>query len=213
MRGQNFTINNELPLLDMVISRDKGFINVIVDFLAIISFVAATGLAAQFKFYLNPAVPVTGQTFVVLMAGAVLGMKKGFIAMSLYAILGWASHVGVLSFSMFAGSFLSKGYVIGFIAAATVIGYFVERGWGRNPIRLAGIMLIGEIFIYLFGLMWLGIFITSDQILSNETTRLGLVYSWGVGNFWIGDTIKLILAAGLVPTLTKLIDTIKTNAR
>ncbi|MBS96055.1 MAG: biotin transporter BioY [SAR202 cluster bacterium] len=213
MRGQNFTINNELPLLDMVISRDKGFINVIVDFLAIISFVAATGLAAQFKFYLNPAVPVTGQTFVVLMAGAVLGMKKGFIAMSLYAILGWASHIGVLSFSMFAGSFLSKGYVIGFIAAATVIGYFVERGWGRNPIRLAGIMLIGEIFIYLFGLMWLGIFITSDQILSNETTRLGLVYSWGVGNFWIGDTIKLILAAGLVPTLTKLIDTIKTNAR
>ena len=43
MRGQNFTINNELPLLDMVISRDKGFINVIVDFLAIISFVAAKG--------------------------------------------------------------------------------------------------------------------------------------------------------------------------
>ena len=146
-------------------------------------------------------------------SGIILGMKKGFIAMSLYAILGWASHIGVLSFSMFAGSFLSKGYVIGFIAAATVIGYFVERGWGRNPIRLAGIMLIGEIFIYLFGLMWLGIFITSDQILSNETTRLGLVYSWGVGNFWIGDTIKLILAAGLVPTLTKLIDTIKTNAR
>ena len=213
MRGQNFTINNELPLLDMVISRDKGFINVIVDFLAIISFVAATGLAAQFKFYLNPAVPVTGQTFVVLMAGGVFGMKKGIFVMSLYAILGWASHIGVLSFSMFAGSFLSKGYVIGFIAAATVIGYFVERGWGRNPIRLAGIMLIGEIFIYLFGLMWLGIFITSDQILSNETTRLGLVYSWGVGNFWIGDTIKLILAAGLVPTLTKLIDTIKTNAR
>ena len=58
-----------------------------------------------------------------------------------------------------------------------------------------------------------GSFITSDQILSNETTRLGLVYSWGVGNFWIGDTIKLTLAAGLVPTLTKLIDTIKTNAR
>ncbi|MCH2522473.1 MAG: biotin transporter BioY [SAR202 cluster bacterium] len=213
MRGGDLRINSELSLLDMVISRDKGSINVVVDLLAIISFVAATGLAAQFKIYLNPAVPITGQTFVVLMAGAVLGMKKGFIAMSLYAILGWANHIGVLSFSMFAGSFLSKGYVIGFIVAATVIGYFVEQGWGRNPIRLAGVMLIGEIVIYSFGLLWLGVFITSDQILSNETTRLGLVYSWGVGNFWIGDTIKLTLAAGLVPTLTKLIDTIKTNAR
>ena len=137
MRGGDLRINSELSLLDMVISRDKGSINVVVDLLAIISFVAATGLAAQFKIYLNPAVPITGQTFVVLMAGAVLGMKKGFIAMSLYAILGWANHIGVLSFSMFAGSFLSKGYVIGFIVAATVIGYFVEQGWGRNPIRLA----------------------------------------------------------------------------
>ena len=213
MWGRNIKIHSDLSLLDMVISRDKGSINIVVDFLAIISFVAATGLAAQFKVYLNPAVPITGQTFIVLMAGAVLGMKKGFIAMSLYAVLGWANHIGILTFSMFAGSFLSKGYVIGFIVAATVIGYFVEQGWGRNPLRLAGIMLIGELVIYTFGLLWLGIFITSDQILSNETTRLGLVYSWGVGNFWIGDTIKLVLAAGLVPTLTKLINTIKTNVR
>ena len=213
MWGRDIKIHSGLSLLDMVISRDKGSINIVVDFLAIISFVAATGLAAQFKVYLNPAVPITGQTFIVLMAGAVLGMKKGFIAMSLYAVLGWANHIGILTFSMFAGSFLSKGYVIGFIAAATVIGYFVEQGWGRNPLRLAGIMLIGELVIYTFGLLWLGVFITSDQILSNETTRLGLVYSWGVGNFWIGDTIKLVLAAGLVPTLTKLIDTIKTNVR
>lgn len=213
MWGRDIKIHSGLSLLDMVISRDKGSINIVVDFLAIISFVAATGLAAQFKVYLNPAVPITGQTFIVLMAGAVLGMKKGFIAMSLYAVLGWANHIGILTFSMFAGSFLSKGYVIGFIAAATVIGYFVEQGWGRNPLRLAGIMLIGELVIYTFGLLWLGVFITSDQILSNETTRLGLVYSWGVGNFWIGDTIKLVLAAGLVPTLAKLIDTIKTNVR
>ena len=213
MWGRDIKIHSDLSLLDMVISRDKGSINIVVDFLAIISFVAATGLAAQFKVYLNPAVPITGQTFIVLMAGAVLGMKKGFIAMSLYAVLGWANHIGILSFSMFAGSFLSKGYVIGFIVAATVIGYFVEQGWGRNPFRLAGIMLIGELVIYTFGLLWLGVFITSDQILSNETTRFGLVYSWGVGNFWIGDTIKLVLAAGLVPTLTKLINTIKTNVR
>ncbi len=213
MWGRDIKIHSGLSLLDMVISRDKGSINIVVDFLAIISFVAATGLAAQFKVYLNPAVPITGQTFIVLMAGAVLGMKKGFIAMSLYAVLGWANHIGILTFSMFAGSFLSKGYVIGFIVAATVIGYFVEQGWARNPFRLAGIMLIGELVIYTFGLLWLGIFITSDQILSNETTRLGLVYSWGVGNFWIGDTIKLVLAAGLVPTLTKLINTIKTNVR
>ena len=213
MQEKYMRSNKELSLLDLVIPRDKGNINVIVDFLAIISFIAATGLAAQFKVYLNPAVPITGQTFVVLMAGAVLGMRKGFIAISLYAILGWANHVGVIDFSMFAGSFLSKGYVLGFIAAATIIGYFVERGWGRNPIRLAAIMLIGELVIYGFGLFWLGIFITPEQILSNETTRLGLVYSWGVGNFWIGDTIKLVLAASLVPTLTKLIDTLKTNVR
>ena len=127
MWGRNIKIHSDLSLLDMVISRDKGSINIVVDFLAIISFVAATGLAAQFKVYLNPAVPITGQTFIVLMAGAVLGMKKGFIAMSLYAVLGWANHIGILTFSMFAGSFLSKGYVIGFIVAATVIGYFVRH--------------------------------------------------------------------------------------
>ena len=58
MRGGDLRINSELSLLDMVISRDKGSINVVVDLLAIISFVAATGLAAQFKIYLNPAVPL-----------------------------------------------------------------------------------------------------------------------------------------------------------
>ena len=86
MWGRDIKIHSGLSLLDMVISRDKGSINIVVDFIAIISFVAATGLAAQFKVYLNPAVPITGQTFIVLMAGAVLGMKKGFIAMSLMLV-------------------------------------------------------------------------------------------------------------------------------
>ena len=69
MRGGDLRINSELSLLDMVISRDKGSINVVVDLLAIISFVAATGLAAQFKIYLNPAVPIIIASFNVIFFG------------------------------------------------------------------------------------------------------------------------------------------------
>ena len=86
---------------------------------------------------------------------------------------------------------------MGFVAAAFIVGSLVERGWGRKPLTLAAAMLVGEVAIYSFGLPWLAFYVP-DEVLADKAL-LAVVYDWGVKDFIIGDTIKLILAALGVP--------------
>ena len=157
-----------------------------IDAVLVVGYALLTGLAAQIKFFVNPAVPITGQTFAVLLAGATLGSKRGFASMSVYLA------AGIIGLPVFASggaiSGASRGYLIGFVAAAVVVGYLAERGWSSNPYKLITAMFAGEVLIYAFGLPWLAFYVPRDKVLE-----------YGLTPFIFGDTFKLLLAALLVP--------------
>lgn len=130
-------------------------------------------------------VPVTLQTLTVLLAGALLGSRKGAFAVLTYLGLGIAGlpffAQGGVGFARFMGP--TGGYLAGFVAAAYVVGLFFERGWGRNVFKTAAALLAGSAIIYLFGLARLAIFVGWERVLP-----LGLY------PFIIGDLVKLITA-------------------
>ena len=171
------------------------WVNAVVNGVLIVGYAALTALSAQLAVYLNPAVPITGQTFAVLLAGATLGSRIGGASMGFYLA------TGVLGVPVFApgGAIAgaSRGYLVGFVAAAAIVGYLCERGWGRNPVKLVGAMLLGEVAIYAFGLTWLAFYIPEEVLV--DRMRLAVVYDWGLKDFIIGDAIKLVMAALAVP--------------
>ena len=182
-------------IAEALIPRSTPWVNAGVDVALIVGFAALTGLSAKVAVYLNPAVPITGQTFAVLLAGAALGSKRGGASMLVYLI------TGVLGVPVFAPSGAipgaSRGYLLGFVAAAAIVGYLCERGWGRNPFKLVAAMLAGEVAIYAFGLSWLAFYVPDGVLV--DRSRLAVVYDWGLEDFIIGDTIKLVMAAFGVP--------------
>ena len=155
---------------------------------------AFVGVAAQVAVPLPfTPVPLTGQTFAVLLTAAALGMWRGVAAMSLYAV------AGVAGVPWFAGAstaikggalVVSFGYVLGFVAAAALVGWLAQRGATRTAPRTAGLMVLGNAVIYTFGALWLA------AALSVPLTN---AISLGVTPFLIGDALKVALAAGLFP--------------
>lgn len=146
-------------------------------------------LIAQIEIPLWP-VPITGQTFGVLLVGAALGSRRGALSLVLYLT------EGALGLPVFAGGAagLSRiagptgGYLIGFVAAAFVIGWLCERGWDRRFLTMALAMLIGNLVIYLFGIPWLAQFTGWEK-----------VWAAGLLPFLPGDLLKWILAAWAFP--------------
>jgi biotin transport system substrate-specific component len=141
-------------------------------------------------------VPITGQTFAVLLVGALLGSKRGAAAMIAYIVegaaglpffAGGASGVGILTGA-------TAGYLVGFIAAAYIIGLLAERGLERSVRTSILPFLIGTVIIYVFGVTWLSVVLGS----LNQGIEFGLL------PFLIGDAIKLIAAALLLPGAWKL---------
>jgi biotin transporter BioY len=135
-------------------------------------------------------VPVTGQTFAVLLMGAMLGARRGAAAAMTYLAL------GILGLPVFSAAppgpaaFMSPtaGYLAGFVGAAWVTGSLSERGWDRRLWTAALAMLIGSIVIFSCGLLWLGRFTGWDKVL--ET---------GLFPFIPGDLLKIALATSLLP--------------
>ena len=151
---------------------------------------AFVGIAAQIAIPLPfTPVPLTLQTFAVLLAGAALGSLRGVASMGLYALMG---VVGVPWFAEGSSGFstASFGYILGFILAAFIVGRLAERGASTTPIHSAALMVIGNLAIYAVGVTWLKFAIDSSW-----ATALSL----GVVPFLIGDAIKIALAAGLLP--------------
>jgi len=139
----------------------------------------------------NP-VPITGQTFGVLVAGGALGFRRGIAASALYLALG---VVGVPLFAqgrtgvdVVLGA--TGGYLVGFIVAAALVGRLAELGWDRNLAGSIGAMLIGEAAIYLVGVPWLAVVTGSD---------LGSAVQLGLLPFLPGEVLKVALAAGAFP--------------
>ncbi len=152
--------------------------------LLVLSFTVLTGLGAQVVIPLPfTPVPITLQTFFVLLSGSRLGARKGGLSQLLYVLLGL---IGVPWFSNGTGGFAkvfaaSFGYLIGFVLAGWVVGYLTERYSGDRAVLG---FLAGLIVIYGFGLFWL---IMSLQLSLSEAFELGLY------PFLVGDLMKLVV--------------------
>ena len=161
-----------------------------------------TALLAQVKIPLGfTPVPITGQTFAVLLVGAALGSRRGAAAMLLYLVAGSWLPFYAGGASGFVWSIASGGYIVGFIPAAYVVGWLAERGWDRKVWILVA-MLAGNIILYLPGLLWLSRFVLPEWVCGN-TLNCGLY------PFILGDLIKLYVASLLLPggwALVNLVD-------
>jgi len=142
-------------------------------------------------------VPITGQTFGVLLTGAVLGSRRGAAAMLVYLAEGIAG-LPVFAFGLSGWAIITGptgGYLLSYPLAAFAVGFLAERGWDGTFIRTAIAMLVGNVIIYLVGVPWLAHFIgMSNAITAGFTPFIG------------GDLFKLILAALMVPSAWALVN-------
>ncbi len=137
-------------------------------------------------------VPITGQTFAVLLVGGALGTVCGSLSMGLYALMGiiglpvYADHAH--GWSIVSGA--TGGYIFGFLVAGALVGYLADKGWDQRFATSGTMMLIGNTFIFLFGCIWL------QHVLH---TNLEKTLEYGLYPFVPGEILKLYLAAALLP--------------
>jgi biotin transporter BioY len=158
--------------------------------------------SAQLTIHLR-FVPITMQTLAVLMVGATLGSLRGGAAIGLYLAEGaaglpfFAEGKGGVDYLILRDPLhASGGYLWGFLLAAIIVGFLAERGWDRNLGSALGAMFLGNVAIYLVGLPWLA---------SAIGTSVEDALPFGLYPFIIGDTIKLLLAAGALPVTWRLV--------
>lgn len=151
-----------------------------------------TALAAQIVVPIGP-VPITAQTFAVLLTGALLGSRLGAMSMIVYLLEGaiglpffYAGHGGLFHLLGPTG-----GYLFAFPAAAFVTGAFAENGWDKRFLTAVAAMAAGSALIILAGWAWFS-FVTH--------TAPGQAFAVSVAPFLIGDLIKIVLAAAVLPT-------------
>lgn len=172
------------------------------DALLVASGAAFVGLLAQFSIPLpGTPVPLTLGTFAVLLTGAALGPVRGLLSIGIYMAAGMA---GV---PWFAGQssgwgFPSFGYIIGFVLAGALVGWLASRGGDRTPVRTAGTMVLGNVVIYALGLPYL---------MAATGMDLSSGLAAGVTPFLIGDGIKILLAAGLLPGAWKVVQHVESR--
>ena len=158
----------------------------------------ALWLSAKIQVPLIP-VPITMQTLVVLVIGVAYGWKLGGATLLLYLA------EGAVGLPVFAGNWSegggfhhlygpTAGYLVGFAVAAAICGSLAERGWDRSLLKAGAAMVIGNLVIYALGLTWLAI-----QIGLGDALKYGLV------PFLVGDALKIVLGACLLPATWRLI--------
>jgi len=163
----------------------------------VIGFSLLTALSAQIVIPIGP-VPITGQTFAVLLTGALLGSRLGAMAMIAYLIEG-ASGLPFFAGGMAGLPHLlgqTGGYLIAFPAAAFITGAFAEQGWDRKFVTAVAAMAIGSVVIILCGSLWFS-FLTRTSPL--------VVFQFTVLKFIPGDIVKILLAAAVLPSGWKLL--------
>lgn len=156
----------------------------------VVAFSLLTALSAQIVIPMWP-VPITGQTFAVLLTGALLGSRLGAAAMIVYLIEGAS---GLPFFQQGHGGIAyllgpTGGYLVAFPAAAFITGAFAEHGWDKRFFSAAAAMAIGSVLILLSGWSWLSFFRSPM-----------FAFHAGVEPFIIGDVIKILLAAAVLPS-------------
>jgi len=153
-------------------------------------------ISAQFSINLPfSPVPITGQTLIILLIGALLGKNRGAAAVGLYLAQGAAG------LPVFAGGKSglitlfgpTGGYLIGFAAAAYIVGILMELRYGKSLLYTGFSLLVGNLIIYTFGLFWLAKFVGESQAL-----QLGLL------PFLAGDLLKILLGVTILGSSQKI---------
>lgn len=200
----------------------------------VIAGVAVLAVASKIAFPVPPSpVPVTLGTFAVLSLGAAYGPRLGLVTILVYMLIGVLGFdvfaktspdaFGVAQIAQMLGidmdtskagtkvgiSYMmgtTGGYLVGYVLATLALGLAATRGWDRNPIKMAGAMLIGNVLIYVPGLAWLYVLIKGGLFdAAKYASEIDQTLVWGLTPYLIGDAMKLALAAVLFPLLWKLV--------
>ena len=198
-------------LADAILPVNETTRRLIRDAVLVVAGCLFTALLAQVKIPLGfTPVPITGQTFAVLLVGAALGSRRGAGAMLLYLVAGAWLPFYAGGASGFVWGLASGGYIIGFIPAAFAVGWLCERGWDRKPWLLLA-MLAGNVILYLPGLIQLSLFVPGIDPSIADNRVLATTLEWGLYPFILGDLIKLVAASLLVPGAWQLVNLAKGN--
>jgi biotin transport system substrate-specific component len=178
---------------NVLVDRFTADHSTLVDALWVVGFTLLTAALAQIRiqFPFTP-VPLTGQTFGVLLSGAVLGSRRGFSSQALYLLAG---GMGLPVFAGGASSFAymvgpTGGYLLSFPVAAAAMGWLVERGAGRATWRLALSLIFCDALILVTGAFWLQVFF---HIEFRQAALLGFY------PFLLGDIVKVVLVGLTLP--------------
>lgn len=193
----NLTLAPSRPVLvDRIGTR-----NLALDIALIAAGAALTAGAAQISIPMWP-VPITGQTFAVLLVGTTLGALRGALSMALYVVLGAVGlpifTAGKSGLAYFAGP--TGGYLIGFVLAAIVTGWLAQRQWDRRFVGTVVSFLAGTVVIYAVGLPWLSVAL--GQL--GYPNDLNATLQAGFYPFIPGDILKAVVAGALLPLFWKI---------
>jgi len=161
---------------------------VVTDAFEVIGFSLLTALLARLRIPLPfTPVPITGQTLGVLLAGATLGARRGFLSQVLYI------SAGAAGLHVFAGGSLAgptAGYLWSFPLAALLVGWLVDRGAARRTSSLTAALVLADSCIMASGVLWLSTFV---RITIRQALGLGFM------PFWEGEVLKIVMVALLLP--------------
>ena len=165
----------------------------VADVVTVVSAAALTAGSAQIALPVpGSPVPVTGQTLAVLLTAAALGPLRGALGQLLYVL---AALVGLPVLAQGTGGAeavfgATAGYLLGFIVAGYLVGSLAKGGWSRTPVRVFASYAVGTLVIYAFGATVLSLVTGQDLVWAIQK---------GVAPFLVGDALKAMLAAGLLP--------------
>ncbi len=155
-----------------------------------------------FRLPISP-VPITGQTFAVLIVGMALGPRLGALAAIAYLIEGiWFPVFAEARTWAHPFTLWTAGYLAGFVGAAYVTGWLAQQGWDRHPFSTAVAMVLGNIAIYIPGTLWLSYMYAVNTDFAGMAL-VGEVATKGFALFLIGDALKLVLAVLAFPMAWK----------
>ncbi|PYY63060.1 biotin transporter BioY [Curtobacterium sp. MCSS17_011] len=159
-----------------------------------------TAAMAQLEIPMWP-VPITGQTLAVVLVGATLGARRGMLSLLVYAVAGLAGapFFADMQGGLQALALPSFGYVIGFVPAAGLVGWFARRNWDRHVGRAAVAMLVASAIPFVTGLPYLAVAL--GQL--GAPNDVQSVLAAGLYPFIVGGVAKALIAAGILPLAWK----------
>lgn len=163
------------------------------DVVLVVAYAVAIALTAQVAVPLPfSPVPVTGQTFAVLLGAAALGPARAASGATLYLAAGVA---GLPWFAASSGA--TVGYLVGFVLAGMLVGRWARAGADRTAIQSVALMAAGNAVIYTLGVA--GLLVVADMSVTAAITA-------GVVPFLVGDALKIAAAAALLPATWRRVD-------